>query len=56
LFRDCVIFQGIAARYAARQASSERAKTYGAEMGPFADMAWKMVEETKEKGGSQAKL
>lgn len=56
LFRDCVIFQGIAARYAVRQASSERAMTYGAEMGPFAEMAWKMVEETKEKEGSQAKL
>jgi aminoglycoside phosphotransferase (APT) family kinase protein len=56
LFRDCVIFQGIAARYAVRQASSERAMTYGREMKPFAEMAWKLVEETKEKKGSQAKL
>lgn len=56
LFRDCVIFQGIAARYAARQASSERAMTYGAEMKPFAHMAWKTVEEAKAREGSQSKL
>lgn len=31
LFRDAIIFQGIAARYAARQATSDSAQQYGAE-------------------------
>lgn len=56
LFRDSIIFQGIAARYAVRQASNERARQYGAEMAPFAEMGWKMVEAAKEKQGGQAKL
>ncbi|KAK0902032.1 hypothetical protein LTR91_017738 [Friedmanniomyces endolithicus] len=43
LFRDSVIFQGIAARWAVRQASSEKAMVYGREMGPFAEMAWALV-------------
>ena len=32
LFRDSIIFQGIAARYAVRQASNERAKVYGGKL------------------------
>ena len=77
LFRDSIIFQGIAARYvyigipidpgctliscysfryAVRQASNEKAKQYGAERKPFADMAWEMVKAAKAKQGSQAKL
>lgn len=47
LFRDSIIFQGIAARYALRQASSEKAMQYGKEMKPFAEIAWKMVNEAK---------
>ena len=56
IFRDSIIFQGIAARYAVRQASNEKAKQYGAEMKPFAEMAWKMVQDAKAKQGSQSEL
>lgn len=48
LFRDSIIFQGIAARYALRQASSEKAMPYGREMKPFAEIAWKMVNDAKQ--------
>lgn len=50
LFRDSIIFQGIAARYAVRQASSDKAMVYGREMGPFAEMAWSMVNKAKNSG------
>lgn len=56
MFRDSIIFQGIAARYAARQASSASAKEYGNERGPFAEMAWEKVGEAKAKLGTQSKL
>lgn len=56
LFRDSIIFQGIAARYATRQASSASAKKYGDERAPFAEMAWGKVQETKEKLGGKTKL
>lgn len=56
LFRDSIIFQGIAARFATGQATSEKAKAYGDEMKPFAEMSWKMVLEAKAKQESQAKL
>ena len=36
--------QGIAARYARRQASSAKAKEYAVEMGPFGEFAWSLVE------------
>jgi aminoglycoside phosphotransferase (APT) family kinase protein len=47
--RGAVITQGIAARYALRQASGTTAKDYGAQMGPYAEWAWSMVEQLKEK-------
>lgn len=56
VFRDSIIFQGIAARYAARQASSAEAKSYGQEREPFANMAWEMVKTAKDKQSSQSKL
>lgn len=66
LFRDAIIFQGIAARYATRQASSASAQEYADERGPFAEMAFVKMEEAKREmlllqvssggGGSQAKL
>ncbi len=56
LFRDSIIFQGIAARYAVRQASNEKAKLYGQERIPFANMAWDMVEAAKAKQGSKSRL
>jgi len=48
LFRDSIIFQGIAARYAVRQASNEKAMVYGRERVPFAEMAWTMVSIVKD--------
>ncbi|KAF2636124.1 aminoglycoside phosphotransferas-like protein [Massarina eburnea CBS 473.64] len=46
-YRSAVIMQGIAARYALRQASSTQAQEYGAMMKPFAEIAWDLVQEYK---------
>ncbi|OQN97853.1 hypothetical protein B0A48_16163 [Cryoendolithus antarcticus] len=56
LFRDSIIFQGIAARYATRQASSEKAVAYGRERGPFAEMAFEMVKKVREAASGSSKL
>ncbi|EME77265.1 uncharacterized protein MYCFIDRAFT_83216 [Pseudocercospora fijiensis CIRAD86] len=56
LFRDSIIFQGIAARYALRQASSAEAQSYGNERVPFAKMALAKVNEAKSKLSSKSKL
>ncbi|KAI4263432.1 MAG: hypothetical protein L6R42_001426 [Xanthoria sp. 1 TBL-2021] len=45
VFRNSVIMQGIAARYALRQASSARAKEYAVQMKPFGEFAWGLVAE-----------
>jgi len=45
MFRNCVIYQGIAARYATRQASSTQAKEVGQEMFPAAEICRGLVEE-----------
>ena len=50
LFRNSVIMQGIAARYALRQASSAKAKDYAVRMGPFGEFAWSLVVEAERKG------
>lgn len=50
-FRGAVIMQGIAARYAARQASSARAGDYGKRAKPFALGAWERVKQVQ--GGQQ---
>lgn len=55
VFRGAIIMQGIAARYAVRQVSSERASEYGTAMSPFAEVAWSLVEEAKEKQGDGEK-
>ncbi|KAK3719062.1 hypothetical protein LTR37_004626 [Vermiconidia calcicola] len=47
IYRGAVIMQGIAARYAQRQASSEKAMDYGGAMRPQAEMAWDFVREVK---------
>jgi aminoglycoside phosphotransferase (APT) family kinase protein len=47
MFRNAIIFQGIAARYAQRQASSAQAFQVGQEMGPSAEIARGLVEEAK---------
>ena len=51
--------QGIAARYALRQASSARAGEYAAQMGPFGKFAWSLVDalkKEKQRGRELAKL
>lgn len=35
--------QGIAARYALRQATSEKAEEHGGRMGAYGDFAWALV-------------
>lgn len=47
-FRNSAIMQGIAARYALRQASSAKAKDYAVQMGPFGEFAWSLVKKLKE--------
>ncbi|KAI8940246.1 hypothetical protein NX059_003947 [Plenodomus lindquistii] len=54
-YRNAIIFQGIAARYALRQASSAQAQEYGKSMKPFAEIAWDLVQEFKSEKG-KAKL
>lgn len=44
IFRLSAICQGIAARQAGRQASSEKAKRYGDARGPLAEFAWELVQ------------
>ena len=53
-FRNGVIMQGIAARYARRQASSERARDIGDMMGPYGEFTWGLV--TRFEGSRDAKL
>lgn len=57
VFRNGVIMQGIAARFALRQASSEKAHEHGKTMGPYGDFAWSLVAMLKEKDArAKAKL
>jgi len=57
MFRNCIIFQGIAARYATRQASSEQAFQVGQEVTPCAEIARGLVEEARGfVGPKKAKL
>ena len=48
-FRNGVIMQGIAARHAQRQASSEKAKEIGDLMRPYGEFSWGLIERWKEK-------
>lgn len=52
MYRNCVIYQGIAARYASRQASSAQAKEVGQEMFPVAEICRGLVEEANGYVGS----
>lgn len=54
IYRGAVIMQGIAARYAQRQASSEKAMVYGSAMAPQAEIAWAFVREVMARSRSQA--
>ncbi|TLD22867.1 hypothetical protein PspLS_07404 [Pyricularia sp. CBS 133598] len=53
MFRGAAVAQGIAARVAARQASSEQAATYADARGAMADLAWDMVARAR---GVRAKI
>ncbi|KAF2662915.1 APH-domain-containing protein [Lophiostoma macrostomum CBS 122681] len=55
IYRGAIIMQGIAARYALRQASSAKAMEYGSQMKPFAEIGWDLVQECK-KSHEKAKL
>ncbi|KAI9710127.1 MAG: hypothetical protein M1820_002929 [Bogoriella megaspora] len=50
IFRGSIIMQGIAARYALRQASSAKAQEYAVMMSPFGEVAWELVERARERG------
>jgi aminoglycoside phosphotransferase (APT) family kinase protein len=49
LFRTTVVMQGIAARYASRQASGTTAREFGLQMKPHARMASDHIAEVKRK-------
>ncbi|CAK7200520.1 hypothetical protein SEUCBS139899_003216 [Sporothrix eucalyptigena] len=51
IFRQAAICQGIAARVAGRQASSEIALSYANAREPLAQLAWKMIQEARELHG-----
>ncbi|KAK2798438.1 hypothetical protein FQN51_007701 [Onygenales sp. PD_10] len=55
-FRGSVIMQGIAARYALRQASSARASEYAKQMRPFALMTWERVRKLQEEAERKARI
>ncbi|EER43266.1 phosphotransferase enzyme family protein [Histoplasma capsulatum H143] len=55
-FRGSVIMQGIAARYALRQASSARASEYAKQMKPFALVTWDRVKKLQEEADRKARL
>ncbi|KAL9121128.1 MAG: hypothetical protein Q9187_002310 [Circinaria calcarea] len=59
VFKNSVIMQGIAARYALRQASSAKAREYGEQMRPFGEFAAGLVKALTQRGqggGEKAKL
>ena len=53
IFRLAAICQGIAARMALRQASSEKAKQHAVAMAPLANFAWHMVEQVQRGAGAE---
>lgn len=57
-FRNSVIMQGIAARYARRQASGTTAKNYAAQMKPYGERAFSQVKalQDTDDGKTRAKL
>ena len=48
IYKGTIIMQGIAARYAMRVASSARAQEYAAQMKPYAEIGWMMIEQLIE--------
>ena len=55
-FRSSLIMQGIAARYANRQASSAKAQEYGAQTQPFALATWERVQKLQNASQGKARL
>lgn len=55
MYRNSVIMQGIAARFAQRQASSAKAQEYAVQMNPFGEAAWELIEACKNQA-SKSKL
>lgn len=53
--RGGVIMQGIAARYALRQASGVTARNYAEMMHPYGEVTWTMVEKLIEDGKEKEK-
>ena len=56
MFRSSIIMQGIAARYARRQASSANAKSYADMMQPFGEFTWTLIEKAKNSTRSKLRL
>ncbi|KAK4936454.1 hypothetical protein LTR10_022671 [Elasticomyces elasticus] len=55
-YRGAIIMQGIAARYARRQASGTTAKNYAAQMGPYGEWAYSLVKQLQQSSGGKVKL
>lgn len=54
IWKLAAVCQGIAARYAARQASSEKAKHHAVTRGPMAEFAWDLAQGARK--GESARL
>jgi aminoglycoside phosphotransferase (APT) family kinase protein len=55
-FRATCIYQGIAARYAVRQASSAKAKDNASQMHPMGRLAWKHLQRARKLAKEKARL
>jgi aminoglycoside phosphotransferase (APT) family kinase protein len=55
-FRATCIYQGIAARWAVRQASSAKAKDNAAARHPMGELAWAHVKQAREDSKDRSKL
>lgn len=55
-FRSACIYQGIAARWATRQASSAKARENSLARHPMADLAWETCKIAKEQSKEKSKL
>lgn len=57
MLRATIIIQGIAGRYATRQASGIKAKEFASKLAPFAEYTWRLVSQLRERNlNSQARL
>lgn len=56
MFRNACIMQGIAARYALRQASSAKAKDYAEQMEPFGRYCYSLIEDAEKSVGEKSNL